>query len=39
MKGRCSEAEWKTRVDLAALYRLIDIYGMSDMMGNHISAS
>lgn len=38
LKGKCSEAEWKTRVDLAALYRLIDYYGMSDMMGNHISA-
>jgi hypothetical protein len=24
MKGRCSEAEWRARVDLAACYRLIE---------------
>ena len=38
MKARCSEAEWQARVDLAACYRLVDIYGMSDMMANHISS-
>ena len=38
MKSRCSPAEWQARVDLAACYRLVDIYGMSDMMANHISA-
>ena len=38
MKGRCSEAEWQARVDLAACYRLVDIYGLSDMMANHISS-
>jgi ribulose-5-phosphate 4-epimerase/fuculose-1-phosphate aldolase len=38
MKGRCPEAEWKTRVDLAACYRLVAHYGMADMMANHISA-
>ena len=38
MKDRCSPEEWKTRVDLAACYRLVEIYGMSDMMANHISA-
>ena len=38
MKGRCSPEEWKTRVDLAACYRLVAHYGMSDMMANHISA-
>ncbi|WP_234193754.1 MULTISPECIES: class II aldolase/adducin family protein [Pseudacidovorax] len=37
MRGRCSEAEWQARVDLAACYRLIDLYGMADMMANHIS--
>ena len=37
MKDRCSPAEWQARVDLAACYRLVDIYGMSDMMANHIS--
>lgn len=38
MKTRCSEAEWQARVDLAACYRLIEHYGMADMMANHISA-
>ena len=38
MKGQCSSAEWQARVDLAACYRLVAIYGMSDMMANHISA-
>lgn len=37
MKGRCSEPEWQARVDLAACYRLVDLYGLSDMMANHIS--
>lgn len=37
MKDRCSPAEWQARVDLAACYRLVDLYGMSDMMANHIS--
>ncbi|MDP2018798.1 class II aldolase/adducin family protein [Hydrogenophaga sp.] len=38
MKARCSPAEWKARVDLAACYRLVAHYGMSDMMANHISS-
>jgi len=38
MKSHCSEAEWKARVDLAACYRLVELYGMADMMANHISA-
>ena len=38
MRGQCSEAEWQTRVDLAACYRLVEHYGMSDMIANHISA-
>ena len=38
MKERCSPAEWQARVDLAACYRLVAIYGMSDMMANHISS-
>src|SRR3546814_16483687 len=37
MQGQCSEAEWKARVDLAACYRLVELYGMADMMANHIS--
>ncbi len=38
MQPHCTPAEWKARVDLAACYRLVDLYGMSDMMANHISA-
>jgi len=38
MRGQCSAAEWQARVDLAACYRLVDLYGMSDMMANHISS-
>ena len=38
MKDRCSAAEWQARIDLAACYRLVDLYGMSDMMANHISS-
>src|SRR5690606_39324944 len=37
MRGKCSDAEWKARVDLAACYRLVELYGMADMMANHIS--
>lgn len=32
------DAERQTRIDLAACYRLIDLYGMSDGILNHISA-
>jgi len=39
MKDRCTPEEWKTRVDLAACYRLVALYDMSDMMANHISAA
>src|SRR2546425_4853354 len=38
MHAHCSAAEWQARVDLAACYRLVELYGMSDMMANHISA-
>src|SRR3954453_13161574 len=31
-------AEWETRVDLAACYRLVDLFGMTDLHLNHISA-
>lgn len=39
MKDKVSAAEWMARVDLAACYRLVEHYGMSDMMANHISAA
>lgn len=34
-----SDAEWRTRVDLAAAYRLMPLFGMSDLVYNHITAS
>jgi len=34
-----SVAEWRTRVDLAAAYRLMPLFGMSDLVYNHITAS
>src|SRR5207245_6201503 len=37
MRAHCSAAEWQARVDLAACYRLVELYGMADMMANHIS--
>ena len=39
MREVVTPAEWQARVDLAACYRLVDHYGMSDMMANHISAA
>ncbi len=33
-----SEAEWQTRVDLAACYRMIAHFGMDDLIYTHISA-
>ena len=38
MQAHCTPQEWQARVDLAACYRLVDLYGMSDMMANHISS-
>lgn len=32
------EAEWHMRVDLAACYRLADLFGFSDIIWNHITA-
>jgi ribulose-5-phosphate 4-epimerase/fuculose-1-phosphate aldolase len=37
-KDEIDPAEWQTRVDLAACYRLISLYGMSDLIYNHITA-
>jgi ribulose-5-phosphate 4-epimerase/fuculose-1-phosphate aldolase len=39
IRERVTPEEWKARIDLAACYRLVDLYGMSDMMANHISAA
>jgi ribulose-5-phosphate 4-epimerase/fuculose-1-phosphate aldolase len=37
-KDRVSAEEWQARVDLAACFRLIDFYDMSDLTGTHASA-
>ena len=38
VKDRCTAEEWQVRVDLAALYRLVALYGWDDMIFTHISA-
>jgi ribulose-5-phosphate 4-epimerase/fuculose-1-phosphate aldolase len=38
MRERVSQAEWQTRTDLAACYRLVHHFGMDDLVYNHISA-
>jgi ribulose-5-phosphate 4-epimerase/fuculose-1-phosphate aldolase len=38
LRGKVSEEEWTARVDLAALYRLVALYGWDDMIYTHISA-
>src|SRR5436190_17097066 len=38
LKGKVSAEEWQARVDLAALYRLVAMYGWDDLIYTHISA-
>ena len=38
IRNDVSPQEWRTRVDLAACYRLVDAYGMTDLIYNHITA-
>jgi len=38
LKGKVSDAEWQTRVDLAACYRLAALHGWDDLIYTHISA-
>lgn len=35
---QCSDAEHETRINLAACYRLMPLFGMSDLVYNHITA-
>ncbi|MBX9616040.1 MAG: class II aldolase/adducin family protein [Caulobacteraceae bacterium] len=37
-RSRVSAEEWQTRVELAALYRLVALHGWDDMIFTHISA-
>src|SRR5690242_5494735 len=38
VRERVSPEEWETRVNLAACYRLMDHFDMTDMISSHISA-
>jgi ribulose-5-phosphate 4-epimerase/fuculose-1-phosphate aldolase len=38
IRGSVSEEEWKVRVDLAAAYRLVALYGWDDLIFTHLSA-
>ncbi|HET9714586.1 MAG TPA: class II aldolase/adducin family protein [Pseudolabrys sp.] len=38
IKDQVSAEEWRVRLDLAACYRLVDVYGMTDLIYNHITA-
>ncbi len=38
MKGQVSEAEWQARVELAAGYRLVALFGWDDLIFTHISS-
>ena len=37
IRDKVSEQEWQARLDLAACYRLVDAYGMTDLIYNHIT--
>ena len=37
VRQRVTREEWERRVDLAAAYRLMDLYGMTELSANHIS--
>ena len=38
LKDQVSAEEWAMRVDLAACYRLVEMYGWSDLLATHLSA-
>ena len=38
IRDEVSPQEWQARLDLAACYRLVDAYGMADLIYNHITA-
>ena len=38
VRNQVTREEWQKRVDLAAAYRLVDVYGMTELSANHISA-
>src|SRR5438876_12302427 len=38
VREQVSSEEWAKRIDLAAAYRLVHLYGMDEMIANHISS-
>ena len=38
IRGTVSAEEWAVRVDLAAAYRLVALYGWDDLIFTHLSA-
>ena len=38
IRDQVSPQEWQARVDLAACYRLVDAYGMTDLLQPHHGA-
>ena len=38
IRDQVSPEEWQARLDLAACYRLVDAYDMTDLIYNHITA-
>ena len=38
LQSQVSPEEWQLRIDLAACYRLVALYGWSDLVFTHISA-
>jgi hypothetical protein len=38
IRDQVSAEEWQARVELAACYRLMDCFGMTDLIYNHITA-
>ena len=37
IRPRVSAAEWRARMDCAAVYRLLAVFGMSDLVYNHVT--
>ena len=37
LRGKVSAEEWQMRIDVAACYRLVALFGMNDLVYNHIS--
>ena len=36
IKSQCTQAEWQARIDLAACFRLVHLYGMAGLTADHI---